>query len=786
MNREIVELREVINKLVPMLTGKGLRVTQRGSQAYVQANPRTNKPEVVNIPSIPDNASSDFISAISGFIDHEVGHVLFTDWKFYGGDGIRVDKFSVEGQALTNSHNIIEDTFVEREIVKAFPGSKTNLTQLHEHFLEKITKKALQQVKGDIKKEFSVLFVPMVRALSGQKIFQDFMDAGDHWSHEMIKNIHMAMSDETLELIKHAKNTEETLKAAQEIHDILFNRKDEPEQKQPEPPSAPKQKGQSQNKPEKKAEAGDGDGKRDHSESEPGDPSETDGDDEGQGGKGSEPDDAGQQTEESDDGDDAGTAGGKESDDADGKKARNSDAESESASDDREEADDDGDGRDGEDSEDDAQDGSAGDDEGEAADDGEDAGSGAAGDDAEEEEAEDGDADEGNAGDEDGEGVSGSVDDDGEDDGEELGEGQAEPEETLEDNQGGGSAEDDSDEQGSGGGFGGDAGKSMFDLDASEFEPVDLSSAIAKEISELATDALSEAEYSVFTRDDDKIQVFDPDAIGLRVRDEWVPRMEETVQGMVGKMQKDIERMMASQSFIVRTPGHTRGRLHSPSLHRVLNNDPRVFTQREELRSKDTAVMLLIDNSGSMHGQEISTAMHAAYALAQTLERVNIPNEVMGFTTSDLSSQSLRDLRKDPNSFKFSRTCAIVMPIFKSFNERVTPTVKRRIASQINAQVGMETNVDGESLEYAAIRLLPRPEKRKVMLVMSDGQPVGNGTRKHLKDTVEKLTQMGIETVGMGINTNAVQSYYPRSMVLNNVADLPNVVMGELRRILQS
>ena len=71
MNREIQELREVITKLVPLLTGKGLKVTQRGTQAYVQANARTNKPEVVNIPSIPDNASSDFISAVSGFVDHE-------------------------------------------------------------------------------------------------------------------------------------------------------------------------------------------------------------------------------------------------------------------------------------------------------------------------------------------------------------------------------------------------------------------------------------------------------------------------------------------------------------------------------------------------------------------------------------------------------------------------------------------------------------------------------------------------------------------------------------------
>ena len=76
MNPRVIELREVVTKLVPLLAGKGLRVTQIGSNAYVRTNLRTRKPELVNIPMIPDNAQDDFIQAIQGFIDHEIAHVL--------------------------------------------------------------------------------------------------------------------------------------------------------------------------------------------------------------------------------------------------------------------------------------------------------------------------------------------------------------------------------------------------------------------------------------------------------------------------------------------------------------------------------------------------------------------------------------------------------------------------------------------------------------------------------------------------------------------------------------
>lgn len=143
MNRAILELREVIQKLVPMLAGKGLLVTQRGSQAYVSTDPNTRKPIPVNIPNISDNAKPDFVEAIQGFIDHEVGHVLHTDWNYYGRAPSAAELRKSSVQKFLNTHNMVEDVMIEREMRKTFPGSKRNISRLRKYFLAKITEPAL-------------------------------------------------------------------------------------------------------------------------------------------------------------------------------------------------------------------------------------------------------------------------------------------------------------------------------------------------------------------------------------------------------------------------------------------------------------------------------------------------------------------------------------------------------------------------------------------------------------------------------------------------------------------
>lgn len=792
MNPRIVELREVIQKLVPLLAGKGLVVTQRGARAYVTCDTRTRKPTSVNIPMIPENSDDDFIFAIQGFIDHEVGHVLLTDWNYYGGAPTAQELRDPKVQAFQNTHNIVEDTMIEREIVKIFPGSKRNIARLREHFIERITKPAVAGAK-DAKEQFMYLLVPVMRALSGHVEFQEYLDKEKLWENIYVKALLESFSKQFLSDLQTCKTTKETLELAKELHAILY----------PPPPPAPSaaetgdmsaafdqdkseedEDGESEDKPEQKAGEGDGDGERDHEDLEESDEDEAD---EDQAGKGEKADDESDPADE-EDGDDEGEK-------ADSEEDEGSDLD-ETEEDEADETNGDGDKNPEQDGEDDDQDDDADTDgDGDSAEDGDDKGSD--GDDPNEADSEgadsgdvSGDGDDEDDGDE-GSESSGDVSDEGDAEGESDGEGAS--------GEASGTVKNEVDmenldngeesEHGDIHGVGSSAAKSMFDFDEDAFDGADISSKVSQLISETVEgDFVDSKEYVVYTRECDRIE---PLQVPEKMNAKWVPDMEQEVASMTGQMQKDIERMMASQSHVLRTPGHRRGKLHAPSLYRVTQGDPRVFSQKEEHVSKDTAVTLLIDNSGSMSGAKMKLAMIAGYALSATLDRVKITHEVLGFTTGgyyDMPQSLLEAMQEEmsKSSIRYERVTPIIMPIYKSFDERMSPLVKKRIAYAMNAQNGLNGNIDGESLEYAAERLVKRQEKRKVMLVLSDGQPAGGSKcQPHLRSVIKSMEEkLKIETIGIGIMDASVSRFYPKHVVLNNAQDLPGQVMTEIKKLL--
>lgn len=803
MNSRLIELREVISKLVPMLAGKGLRVTQIGKKAYVQTDLRTRKPVLVNIPMIPDNAEESFIEAIQGFIDHEIGHVLVTDWNYYGGAPTPEEMKDPKVRAFQNTHNILEDTMIEREIVRIFPGAEKNIARLRNHFVEKITKPAVASAKDD-KEMFRYLLVPVMRALAGHKEFQEYLDETGLWAQPYVDHLLRQFSPDYLKKLKTCTTTKETLALARELHDILY----------PPPPPAPSaaetgdmaeaisepeesEDGESQDKPEKEANAGDGDGERDHVPSEDDeeeqpepeadeDEKEEDaGEEEAEGEDEDEKDGADDEEEADDEGDEEADDNGAGDDEGDDSVEDETDDEEKSKKDtdgdeDDEDGEDDGDaGADG--SSDDEDDSEEGDSSGASgSDDDEDEGD-AGGSDGDDEEGDEqsGSASAGGDGEEgDEDGSDTSVDDDGS-----LTENKSPEDAELNDRD----AESDGEEKG----VGTESSKSMFDYEDDAFDAADMSSAFQQMISRTIEGMLEDRNvYVPLTRDLDEISPLVPPE---NINDKWVPEMEERVRSMTGRMQKDIERIMASQSHVHYTPGHKKGKLHAPSLYRISQGDPRVFQQKQEHVSKETAVTLLIDNSGSMGGIKMSTAMLAAFALSSTLDRVKIAHEVLGFTTGHRGNvpQVVRDaLQREYSAgnvyIEYDRVEPIVMPIYKEFDERLSPLVKKRIAYAMNAQRGLAGNIDGESVEYAAMRLIKRPEKRKVMLVLSDGQPAGGRLcQPHLRTVVNDCEKkFGIEMIGIGIMDASVKRFYPKHVVLNNVDDLPGQVMTEIKKLL--
>ncbi|MDP0995727.1 porphyrin biosynthesis protein, partial [Klebsiella pneumoniae] len=73
---------------------------------------------LVNIPSIPDEASPALMNAIRGFLDPEVGHLLFTDEKV-------VKK--MRNTKAFGLWNALEDVYIERLMSEVFTGRRRNI-----------------------------------------------------------------------------------------------------------------------------------------------------------------------------------------------------------------------------------------------------------------------------------------------------------------------------------------------------------------------------------------------------------------------------------------------------------------------------------------------------------------------------------------------------------------------------------------------------------------------------------------------------------------------------------
>ena len=101
----------------------------------------------------------------------------------------------------------------------------------------------------------------------------------------------------------------------------------------------------------------------------------------------------------------------------------------------------------------------------------------------------------------------------------------------------------------------------------------------------------------------------------------------------------------------------------------------------------------------------------------------------------------------------------------------------------------LKENIDGEALDWAYKRLAVRPEKRKILMVISDGAPVDDSTLSsnkstyldsHLKNVIkfiEKKTPVELLAIGIG---HDVTRYYNKAVTILDADDLGNVMSKQL------
>lgn len=190
--------------------------------------------------------------------------------------------------------------------------------------------------------------------------------------------------------------------------------------------------------------------------------------------------------------------------------------------------------------------------------------------------------------------------------------------------------------------------------------------------------------------------------------------------------------------------------------------NPRI-TMRNVIKSRDLSVVILMDLSEStnesMDGSDktvLQLTREAATLVSTAINGIGDPFALHGFSS---------DGRHDVQYYRF-----------KDFNQHFDDEAKSRLAGM---KGGLSTRM-GTALRHAGHHLLKQPERRKLILLVTDGEPADIDERdpQHLrhdtKKAVEELYSTGVLTYCLTLDPNA-DDYVKRIFGSNNYTIIDNV-----------
>ena len=208
------------------------------------------------------------------------------------------------------------------------------------------------------------------------------------------------------------------------------------------------------------------------------------------------------------------------------------------------------------------------------------------------------------------------------------------------------------------------------------------------------------------------------------------------------KLQHEVRQLFESTDICEFTRNHKAGSINVHALPFTQTTD-RVFKRRFEQDGIDSAVIILVDVSSSMFddlgnrdGARAKNAVATCHALLDTLGRAGVATCVMAFDS--------------------------YTSVIKPWNMSIAQG--KRAVSRLHEC--------GSTNDYFAVRvahemLYARPEARKVLFVLTDGEGHKYETRKQ----VQSGERLGVTTIGVGIQLK-VGDVYANNVFVKESKDL--------------
>jgi cobalamin biosynthesis protein CobT len=229
--------------------------------------------------------------------------------------------------------------------------------------------------------------------------------------------------------------------------------------------------------------------------------------------------------------------------------------------------------------------------------------------------------------------------------------------------------------------------------------------------------------------------------------------------------------------------GLESGKLNTRKLVAATLGSTGVYKRRTDREDFDTAILLLVDQSGSMTSKDrIGVAKDCTISLAEALEGTSVSYGVAGFTavshketTYGFATSGASYHRKDAN----------IILYHKPFEDNL-----RNCRTAIGNMIAYSNNADRDAIVWALHELSKREETRKILVVLSDGYPEHRSDasteelERQAKKVVDEASKMGVEVVGIGIESSTVKNIYKDYIVVRSLQELAEKALNKFIKLL--
>jgi len=261
-----------------------------------------------------------------------------------------------------------------------------------------------------------------------------------------------------------------------------------------------------------------------------------------------------------------------------------------------------------------------------------------------------------------------------------------------------------------------------------------------------------------------------------------IPRLARALMKLLALPQRD------GWSF-----GEEEGYLDGRRLTQLITSpaERRLFRLEQYKPDADCLISFLVDCSGSMktHAESITILIDV---LVRALEQAGVGSEVLGFTTGAWNGgRAQRDWMRTGSPANPGRLNELFHMVFKNAQQtwrRARPDITALLKADLYRE-----GIDGEAVEWACKRLQLRNEKRRILVVISDGCPMDSATNlandefylaNHLKQVVARQELRGeVEICGLGVGLD-LSTYYSRSLATDLPHSLNNGLLLEIAQLI--